>query len=375
MRPAVGAATPKKPGPDEPGIAVRLEDLGMSFGKGATSVEALKGIDARIPAGRITGLVGPDAAGKTTLIRILAGLMQPTGGRALVFGRPAMELARREPNSIGYMPQRFGLYEDLTVMANLRLHASLRGLTGQARDELFARLLGFTSLGPFTERLAGRLSGGMKQKLGIACALLGSPRLLLLDEPGVGVDPQSRRELWSMVQELSHGGMTVIWSTAYLDEASRCPGVIMLDAGKVLFAGPPEDLTRRAEGRVFLLRGAADKRGRERGGGHREALARWSMRPGVEDALIQGSPSASGAGRRRARRPARGGAGPGRGTHAPGSGRRLYERRGRHQPEALALRPYCHESRPRPPRIRGRGAAAHRRPQADQEIRGLHGSA
>jgi len=234
MRPAVGAATPEKPGPDEPGIAVRLEDLGMSFGKGATAVEALKGIDARIPAGRITGLVGPDAAGKTTLIRILAGLMQPTGGRALVFGRPAMELARREPNSIGYMPQRFGLYEDLTVMANLRLHASLRGLTGQTRDELFARLLGFTSLGPFTERLAGRLSGGMKQKLGIACALLGSPRLLLLDEPGVGVDPQSRRELWSMVQELSHGGMTVIWSTAYLDEAARCPGVIMLDAGKVL---------------------------------------------------------------------------------------------------------------------------------------------
>lgn len=289
MRPAVGAATPEKPGPDEPGIAVRLEDLGMSFGKGATAVEALKGIDARIPAGRITGLVGPDAAGKTTLIRILAGLMQPTGGRALVFGRPAMELARREPNSIGYMPQRFGLYEDLTVMANLRLHASLRGLTGQTRDELFARLLGFTSLGPFTERLAGRLSGGMKQKLGIACALLGSPRLLLLDEPGVGVDPQSRRELWSMVQELSHGGMTVIWSTAYLDEAARCPGVIMLDAGKVLFAGPPEDLTRRAEGRVFLLRGAAEKRGRERGGGHREALARWSMRPGVEDALIQGS--------------------------------------------------------------------------------------
>ena len=284
MTPAVGAAAP-----DEPGIAVRLEDLGMIFGKGATAVEALKGIEARIPAGRITGLVGPDAAGKTTLIRILAGLMGPTGGRALVFGRPAMELARREPNSIGYMPQRFGLYEDLTVMANLRLHASLRGLTGQARDELFARLLRFTSLGPFTERLAGWLSGGMKQKLGIACALLGSPRLLLLDEPGVGVDPQSRRELWSMVQELSHGGMTVIWSTAYLDEAARCPGVIMLDAGRVLFAGPPEDLTRRAEGRVFLLRGAADTQGREHGGGHREALARWSMRPGVEDALIQGS--------------------------------------------------------------------------------------
>lgn len=274
---------------EKPDTAVHLDNLGMTFGKGATAVEALKGIEAEIPAGRITGLVGPDAAGKTTLIRILAGLMRPCGGAALVFGRSAMELARREPNSIGYMPQRFGLYEDLTVMANLRLHASLRGLTGQARDELFHKLLGFTSLGPFTERLAGRLSGGMKQKLGIACALLGSPRLLLLDEPGVGVDPQSRRELWSMVQELSHGGMTVIWSTAYLDEAARCPGVIMLDAGRVLFAGPPEELTRRAEGRVYLLRGAANKRDQEDGVGHREALARWSMRPGVEDALIQGS--------------------------------------------------------------------------------------
>ena len=215
---------------ENPDTAVHLDNLGMTFGKGAAAVEALKGIEAEIPAGRITGLVGPDAAGKTTLIRTLAGLMRPCAGAALVFGRPAMELARREPNSIGYMPQRFGLYEDLTVMANLRLHVSLRGLTGQARDELFHKLLGFTSLGPFTERLAGRLSGGMKQKLGIACALLGSPRLLLLDEPGVGVDPQSRRELWSMVQELSHGGMTVIWSTAYLDEAARCPGVIMLDA-------------------------------------------------------------------------------------------------------------------------------------------------
>ncbi|MGE9985765.1 ATP-binding cassette domain-containing protein [Desulfovibrio sp. SGI.169] len=267
--------------------AVRLDNLRMSFGRGAAAVEALRGIEAVIPAGRITGLVGPDAAGKTTLIRILAGLMRPSGGTALVFGRPAMELARREPNSIGYMPQRFGLYEDLTVMANLRLHASLRGLAGQARDELFHRLLTFTSLAPFTGRLAGRLSGGMKQKLGIACALLGSPRLLLLDEPGVGVDPQSRRELWNMVQELSHDGMTVIWSTAYLDEAARCPGVIMLDAGRALFAGPPEELTRRAEGRAYLLRCAADSQGS--GAGRREALARWSMRPGVEDALIQGS--------------------------------------------------------------------------------------
>ena len=261
--------------------AVCLEGLVMRFGKGREAVTALDGVNAVIPAGRITGLVGPDAAGKTTLMRIMAGLMPPSEGRVNLFGQSPAELMRSQPNSIGYMPQRFGLYEDISVMANMRLHASLRGLEGAERDRVFEKLLGFTSLAPFTERLAGRLSGGMKQKLGIACALLGSPRLLLLDEPGVGVDPQSRRELWRMVQDLSQDGMTVVWSTAYLDEAERCPGVIMLDSGRVLFAGPPEELTARAEGRVFLLR--ADV------GMHKKELALWTMRPGIEDALIQGS--------------------------------------------------------------------------------------
>lgn len=261
--------------------AVCLEGLVMRFGKGREAVTALDGVNAVIPAGRITGLVGPDAAGKTTLMRIMAGLMPPSEGRANLFGQSPAELMRSQPNSIGYMPQRFGLYEDISVMANMRLHASLRGLEGAERDRVFEKLLGFTSLAPFTERLAGRLSGGMKQKLGIACALLGSPRLLLLDEPGVGVDPQSRRELWRMVQDLSQDGMTVVWSTAYLDEAERCPGVIMLDSGRVLFAGPPKELTARAEGRVFLLRAAA--------GTHKKELALWTMRPGIEDALIQGS--------------------------------------------------------------------------------------
>lgn len=261
--------------------AVCLEGLVMRFGKGREAVTALDGVNAVIPAGRITGLVGPDAAGKTTLMRIMAGLMPPSEGRANLFGQSPAELMRSQPNSIGYMPQRFGLYEDISVMANMRLHASLRGLEGAERDRVFEKLLGFTSLAPFTERLAGRLSGGMKQKLGIACALLGAPRLLLLDEPGVGVDPQSRRELWRMVQDLSQDGMTVVWSTAYLDEAERCPGVIMLDSGRVLFAGPPEELTARAEGRVFLLRAAA--------GTHKKELALWTMRTGIEDALIQGS--------------------------------------------------------------------------------------
>ena len=263
------------------GQAVCLEGLVMRFGKGREAVTALDGINAVIPAGRITGLVGPDAAGKTTLMRIMAGLMPPSEGRASLFGFSPTELMRSQPNSIGYMPQRFGLYEDISVMANMRLHASLRGLEGAERDRVFEKLLGFTSLAPFTDRLAGRLSGGMKQKLGIACALLGSPRLLLLDEPGVGVDPQSRRELWRMVQDVSQDGMTVVWSTAYLDEAERCPGVIMLDGGRVLFAGPPQELTARAQGRVFLLRADA--------GTHKRELALWTMRPGIEDALIQGS--------------------------------------------------------------------------------------
>ena len=267
--------------------AIELDAVRMAFGAGSHRKEALKGVSATIPAGRITGLVGPDASGKTTLMRLLAGLMEPTGGSLRLFGLPVDELLRREPNSIGYMPQRFGLYEDLTVMANLRLYASLRGVEGEAREALFRRLLAFTSLAPFTERLAGRLSGGMKQKLGIACALLGAPRLLLLDEPGVGVDPQSRRELWGMVQELSRGGMTVLWSTSYLDEAARCPGVVMLDDGATLFAGPPEELTRRAEGRVFLIRHTA--RTADGGNAHREALAFWTMKPGVIDTLIQGS--------------------------------------------------------------------------------------
>ena len=259
--------------------AVLLQGLGMRFAKGAT--QALDSVCASMPRGQITGLVGPDAAGKTTLMRILAGLMQPTAGTALVLGqRPELCAAA---GHIGYMPQRFGLYEDLSVRDNLILHARLRGLEGQARDTLFARLLAFTSLGPFTARLAGRLSGGMKQKLGIACALLGSPQILLLDEPGVGVDPLSRRELWHMVQDLCGGGMSIVWSTAYLEEAERCPHVIMLDSGRVLYQGPPQDLTQRAAGRVFRV--TPQDKGPE---DNKALLTRWSRMPGVEDALIQG---------------------------------------------------------------------------------------
>lgn len=266
------------------GVAITLDGLGVSFGDGANRVQALKGLSCSIRRGGITGLMGPDAAGKTTFMRVLTGLIPASEGKVSVFGMDPAVLSASDPNCIGYMPQRFGLYEDLSVQDNLELYASLHGVEGSRRQELFRKLLSFTSLKPFTARLAGNLSGGMKQKLGIACALLGDPRLLLLDEPGVGVDPQSRRELWRMVQSLSGDGMTVIWSTSYLDEAARCPYLIMLNAGSILFDGRPEELTKRVAGRSFLLGVSTSADGQS----HREALAYWTQRPGIIDASIQG---------------------------------------------------------------------------------------
>jgi len=215
-----------------------------------TPQPALDGVSITIAAGQMTGLVGPDGAGKTTLIRILAGLIDPDSGQVEVLGRPATDTDR---SRIGYMPQRFGLYEDLTVMENLRLYADLRGLPVEERSGSFNRLLAFTDLERFTERLAGKLSGGMKQKLGLACAMIRPPTLLLLDEPGVGVDPVSRRELWSMVKELAGEGIGVLWSTAYLDEAEKCDSVTLLNEGHCLHSGPPAELTDGLRDRVFRI--------------------------------------------------------------------------------------------------------------------------
>ena len=241
------------------------------------SVPALDAVSMRIEPGRMTGLVGPDGAGKTTLIRILAGLIDPDQGSATVFGRPATDTDRA---MIGYMPQRFGLYEDLTVIENLALYADLRGLPAAERRASFDRLLDFTDLRRFTARLAGQLSGGMKQKLGLACAMVRAPHLLLLDEPGVGVDPVSRRELWAMVKDLASDGIGVLWSTAYLDEAEKCDTVTLLNEGRALYDGPPQDLTDTIRDRVFRV-GVP-------GAGRRVTLRHALDSPAVIDGTVQG---------------------------------------------------------------------------------------
>ena len=256
-----------------------FEAVTKHFGSGGPP--ALASLSRKIDPGRVTGLVGPDGAGKTTLMRLLAGLLLPDVGQISVCGYDTRRELAAIRRVVSYMPQRFGLYEDLTVIENLNLYADLRGVAGLERQRAFERLLSFTGLEPFTGRLAGKLSGGMKQKLGLACALVKRPEFLLLDEPSVGVDPISRRELWKMVYELVDEGIGVVWSTAYLDEAQRCSDVLLLDRGRALFTGPPDELTARVEGRTFLIQGAGTSR--------RKVLALVLNRPDVVDAIIQGN--------------------------------------------------------------------------------------
>jgi ABC-2 type transport system ATP-binding protein len=256
---------------------ISLVDLSKRFDQ----FQALSVINAEIKAGTLTGLVGPDGAGKTTLMRIMAALMIPTEGSARVSGFDVTVDAKKVHNITGYMPQRFGLYEDLSVIENLDLYAALRGLTSVERKETFQRLLEFTSLAPFTKRLAGQLSGGMKQKLGLACALMAKPKVLLLDEPSVGVDPVSRQELWQMVQALTESGMAVIWATAYLDEAERCQEVMLLDHGKLVYNGAPELLTERLQGRSMVVTNIS--------GDRRTLLTAALDLDAVRDGTIQGA--------------------------------------------------------------------------------------
>lgn len=196
---------------------------------------ALDTLDITFPRGKRIGIVGPDGAGKTTFLRLLAGLLLPSSGEIEILGVDALEKTEEIHKLIGYMPQKFGLYEDLTVQENLTLHGELQGVDRKEKEKVFAKLLEFSSLAPFQKRLAKNLSGGMKQKLGLSCALIKKPHLLLLDEPTVGVDPLSRRDLWKMVSGLVEQGITVLWSTSYLDEAEACDEVLLLHEGKALF--------------------------------------------------------------------------------------------------------------------------------------------
>lgn len=229
-------------------------DIRMKFQpKEQPAVQALDGVSLEVPRGMLTALVGPDGAGKTTLMRLAAGLLRADSGDLTVLDVNAAADPQQIQDRISYMPQRFGLYEDLTVAENIDLYADLHGVTPEGRAERYPRLMEMTALGKFTDRLAGKLSGGMKQKLGLACTLVRSPELLLLDEPTVGVDPLSRRELWDIVRQLvDTQGLTVLLTTAYLDEAERCGHVIVLHQGTVLAQGHPRDITEIARDRVYV---------------------------------------------------------------------------------------------------------------------------
>lgn len=257
---------------------VDIQNLSKIFTPGGTP--ALKEINARLPKGKLVGLVGPDGSGKTTLIRLIVGLLTPTSGKITISGFDTI----RDPEKIhlltGYMPQKFGLYEELTVMQNLSLYADLRGVMGEERKKSFEKLLQFTGLSPFMDRFAKALSGGMKQKLGLACALIQKPTLLLLDEPSVGVDPVSRRELWKMIFDLLKEGISVLLSTTYLDEAQKCDTVLLLNEGKLLYYGAPKALSERMEGRIFKVTDIQTDR--------RKLLFEILQQKNVSDGLIQG---------------------------------------------------------------------------------------
>lgn len=229
--------------------AVHKRFLAKETGK---IIHAVTDVSLRLSSGTLTALVGPDGAGKTTLLRMIAGLLKVDEGQLEVLGIDVALDPQTIQDRIGYMPQRFGLYEDLSVQENLDLYADLHGVPAGARAARYARLLQMTGLAAFTRRPAGKLSGGMKQKLGLACTLVRSPELLLLDEPTVGVDPLSRRELWDIVQQMiDEEHLTVLVTTAFLGEAEHCAHVFVLHEGKVLAEGAPEEIRQRARGLCF----------------------------------------------------------------------------------------------------------------------------
>lgn len=259
---------------------IRLEGVSKRFKgarRGAPMVQALDGVSFELGAGRLLGLVGPDAGGKTTLMRILAGLVAPDEGLAEVLGRPVADIDR---NLVGYMPQNGALYAELSVRQNLELYARLRGVEPQDDPERMAMLYEATGLESFRDRPSGQLSGGMRQKLAMACAVVAAPPLMLLDEPSVGVDPVSRREIWDLARQLAGPGTSIVWTTSILEDAERCDEILLLHEGKIRFSGQPDGLAALATGRTFA----------RAIGGHarRSTLQAVLEQPGVIAAAIQG---------------------------------------------------------------------------------------
>jgi len=237
---------------------VQVKNLFMTFkaeNNKAEDISAIVDLNMQINKGELTALVGPDGSGKTTLLRLIAGLYKATSGSLNVLGIDVSKNPQAIQDRISYMPQRFGLYEDLSVQENLDLYADLHGVLKDVRSQRFKRLLEITDLTQFTQRLAGQLSGGMKQKLGLACTLVRSPELLLLDEPSVGVDPLSRRDLWIIIEQLvQEENLSVIISTAYMDEAEKCAYVYIMHEGKILKQGSPKQLKEIVSGQTWNIK-------------------------------------------------------------------------------------------------------------------------
>lgn len=236
--------------------AIRIAGLTKCFG----DLTAVDSLTLNVGEGEIFGLVGPDGAGKTTTMRLLTGIMDPTSGEAWVMGRHIVREAEPLKEVIGYMSQRFGLYPDLSVAENINFYADVYGVPRRGRQDRIERLLAFSNLTPFQRRLAGNLSGGMKQKLGLACALIHTPKVLFLDEPTNGVDPASRRDFWRILYQLLRENVTIFVSTAYLDEAERANRVGLIHRGKLLAAGTPGDVKRLMQGAILEVRSAEPRR-------------------------------------------------------------------------------------------------------------------
>jgi drug efflux transport system ATP-binding protein len=229
--------------------AIDVFELTKSF----PGVLAVDRLSFQAKAGEVFGLVGPDGAGKTTTLRMLAGVLTPDSGSASIAGYDIRKDPEGVKTQISYMPQRFGLYEDLTVDENIRFYADIFGISRMEREQRARQLLQAAGMGPFGNRLAGRLSGGMKQKLGLVCALIHRPRVILLDEPTNGVDPVSRRDFWQILYSLLGEGIAIVMSTAYLDEAERCHRVALLHQGHILFCDAPSNLKMNLRGAVVAV--------------------------------------------------------------------------------------------------------------------------